>query len=287
MRALCCCLLLLLVAAPGRARELKIATWNLEWLTLRPDGDDALPEDAHPKRLDDIAALSGYARRLDADVVGIEEVDGPEIAARIFPPDRYRIEMTNDRVVQRVGLAIRREYRLVRHPDVTGLDAAAPDAKYRLRSGLDVTISRDGSSLRILVVHLKTGCWDDRLNGHGPTACRTLRRQLAVLRDWLVARQAEAVPFILMGDFNRNLPAHDEFLDGLDQAAPMALATAGYANPCWGGEAFIDHILAGGAARRWMEPQSLRVMVYRETDPEMKERLSDHCPVSVRLNTER
>jgi exonuclease III len=32
-----------------------------------------------------------------------------------------------------------------------------------------------------------------------------------------------------------------------------------------------------------MQADTLRVMVYRETDPEMKERLSDHCPVSVRF----
>ena len=38
-------LLLLLLAAPARAAELKLATWNLEWLTLRPAGDPALPLD--------------------------------------------------------------------------------------------------------------------------------------------------------------------------------------------------------------------------------------------------
>jgi hypothetical protein len=32
-----------------------------------------------------------------------------------------------------------------------------------------------------------------------------------------------------------------------------------------------------------MQADTLRVMTYRETDPAMKERLSDHCPVSVRF----
>ena len=50
-----------------------------------------------------------------------------------------------------------------------------------------------------------------------------------------------------------------------------------------GGGSFIDHILAGGAARSWMVPDSLRVMVYRETADAAKEQLSDHCPVSVRF----
>lgn len=274
-------------AVPAAGRDIKLATWNMEWLTLRPDGDPSLPDDAHPKQLDDIATLSGYARHLDADVVAIEEVDGPEIAARIFPPDRYRIEMTHDDVVQRVGLVVRLGFTVMRNPDVTGLDAGSPTAIHHLRSGLDVTIARDGSSLRILAVHLKTGCWDRPLQGHGPDACRLLRKQLGVLEDWITARRREGVAFALLGDFNRDLTAHDPFLDGLERAAPMALATAGHANPCWGGEAFIDHILTGGPARVWMRPDTLRVIVYRETDPEMKERLSDHCPVSVRLDTER
>ena len=50
-----------------------------------------------------------------------------------------------------------------------------------------------------------------------------------------------------------------------------------------GGETFIDHILLGGAARDWLVADSLRVLTYRETGGEWKQRLSDHCPVSVRL----
>ena len=41
--------------------------------------------------------------------------------------------------------------------------------------------------------------------------------------------------------------------------------------------------MAGGAARGWMQPDTLRVLVYRETGPEAKDHLSDHCPVSVRF----
>ena len=108
-----------------------------------------------------------------------------------------------------------------------------------------------------------------------------------MLKSWLEARQAEHIPFVLMGDFNRNMPVHDLFLDALEASAPMVLATAGHISPCWGGEDFIDHIFAGGAAQAWLAPETLRVMVYRETNPDMKERLSDHCAVSVRLAPDR
>jgi hypothetical protein len=42
--------------------------------------------------------------------------------------------------------------------------------------------------------------------------------------------------------------------------------------------------LLGGAARAWLLPDTLRVLTYRETGEAWKERLSDHCPVSVRLH---
>jgi len=286
-------LVLLLAAAGGlasggaRATDIKLATWNLNWFTARPAGDPALPDDVKPRAPADFGLLAAYAGRLRGDIVAVEEVDGPQMAARLFPPDRYRIEMTGDHVIQRVGLAIRRDLAVERHQDVTGLDTSGPAAAHHLRSGLDVTVTIPAQgdappvALRILAVHLKTGCWDHPLHGRLSPACTVLRRQVAVLRDWVAARQAEGVPFIVMGDFNRDLLAGDEFMTALRGAAPLTQADSGYASPCWGGESFIDHILAGGAARDWIRPDTLRVMVYREHDPEMKDHLSDHCPVSV------
>jgi len=87
----------------------------------------------------------------------------------------------------------------------------------------------------------------------------------------------------VLGDFNRHMDGRDQLWSALRQAAPLTRATEGLASPCWGGEAFIDHILLGGAARDWLVADSLRVLTYRETGAEWKQRLSDHCPVSVRL----
>jgi endonuclease/exonuclease/phosphatase family metal-dependent hydrolase len=91
------------------------------------------------------------------------------------------------------------------------------------------------------------------------------------------------VAFSVLGDFNRHMDGRDQFWTALGRAAPLTRATEGRSSPCWGGEAFIDHIMLGGTARDWLEPDSLRVLTYRETYAEWKDRLSDHCPVSVRL----
>ncbi len=281
MRRLALALALLLAAVP-RAGAFRVATWNLDWLTSRRAGDPALPSDVHPRRPGDFARLAAYAVRLNADVVAIQEVDGARAAARVFPPARYVIDMTHDHVVQRVGFAIRRGLRFTRHKDLTAL---APPGSW-LRSGADITVQLRSGPLRILAVHLKAGCQFSALRGRRP-ACKTLARQVPPLVAWIAARARHATPFLILGDFNRKFDPHHGHQDGLwrrlTAAAPLVRAERGFASPCWGAEYFIDHILAGGAARAWLVPGSLRVLVYAEHGAAWKSRLSDHCPVSVRL----
>ena len=275
-------LLLLLLAWPAGAAELKLATWNLEWLTLKAQGDPALPENVVPKRAEDHELLRRYAAMLDADVVAFQEVDGAEAAARVFPPDRYVLVLTDDQVVQRVGFAIRRGLVFERNPDLVALDIY-PRAVRRLRSGADITLVWPGGRLRLLNVHLKTGCHEMRLTNPSRN-CETLRLQAAALQGWLAQRRDEGVPFVLMGDLNRRMSPTDDLLAALNAVTPLHRATEGRASPCWGGGAFIDHMLAGGAARAWLRAETLRVLVYRETDRAAQATLSDHCPVAVRMS---
>ena len=114
-------------------------------------------------------------------------------------------------------------------------------------------------------------------------ACVELEDQIAPLVNWITERKNESVPFIILGDFNRWMDGPDAFLANLRKAAPLVRATEGRSSPCWGSENFIDHILAGGDAANWMQPSTLRVLIYRETEPAWRDRLSDHCPVSVRF----
>jgi len=282
MHALALLLILLLAPFGAGAAELKLTTWNLEWLTLRPAGDRALPPDVRPKGADDRLLLRRYAEELAADVVALQEVDGPEVAATVFAPPRYVLHFTRDRVVQRVGFAVRQGLRFTANPDLATLNVT-PGAPHPLRAGADITLELPGGRLRLLAVHLKTGCREDKLDRSPRPQCDQLRLQLAALQGWIAQRRAEGVPFVLMGDFNRWMDPRDGFYAGLQSSGPLARATEGNSSPCWGGGGFVDHIIAGGAARGWMQPGSLRVTVYRETGPAAKARLSDHCPVSARF----
>jgi endonuclease/exonuclease/phosphatase family metal-dependent hydrolase len=279
MRTLIALLVCLIAALPAGARELKLAVWNLGWLTRQAD----LPPGVAPKRAEDIATLRGYARALKADVVAFAGVDGPEIAAEVFPPDLYRIHITADQVIQRTGFAIARDLPFTAHADLTALDVY-PNARLHLRSAADITLDLPAGRLRLLAVHLKSGCGqDDRLDDESNPACRTLSRQIAPLQAWIAQRQQEGEAFVLMGDFNRWMAGRDPFFDRLQQAAPLLRADAGLSSTCWGGGGFLDHLLVGGGARPWLALGSLRELVYRETNPAMKQRLSAHCPVSARF----
>lgn len=282
-RALLLCLLVL--AAPLHAAEVKLATWNIAWLTTRPAGDALLPRGLTPRQPGDWRLLAGYAARLEADILAVQEVDGEEALRRILPGRDWQVFMAREDDVQRTGLAIRPGLRAVQNEDLEGLDLI-PHARFSLRRGTDVTVTLPGGQpLRLLSVHLNAGCREGPIEPGRGRECDALSRQSAVLADWVRERRREGIAFAILGDFNRRM---DHPRDDLGAALqPMTRATEGVSNPCWadarGGRPFISHILLFGEARRWLVPGSLRVMTYAEREPEMRDRLSDHCPVSVRL----
>ncbi len=54
--------------------------------------------------------------------MAFQGIDGPDAAARLFPPDQYAIHMTADPVLQRSGFAIRRGLAFAPEPDDAALD---------------------------------------------------------------------------------------------------------------------------------------------------------------------
>jgi endonuclease/exonuclease/phosphatase family metal-dependent hydrolase len=287
MRALLL-LIALLLAVPAGAAEIRIATWNIAWLTTKPAGHPDLPRDHRPRETSDFTLLQRYAQRLNADVVAIQEVDGELAAARVFDARQYEFHLTQEADLQRPGFAIRRGLTVTRNPDLLALDLA-PNARFSLRRGADVTVQAEGAPpIRLLSVHLDSGCLDGALAEAMSRDCQNLSRQADALARWIQARRREGIAFAILGDFNRRLARDEEMLQRLEAAAPLTAPTAGRASPCWadarGGRPFIDHILLGGPAREWLARDSLRVMVYAERNRSFRHRISDHCPVIVQLH---
>lgn len=280
-------LFVICAALPVRAgTELKIATWNVAWFTLRGADDRDLPRDLPTRSETDFARLRAYATRLAADIVALQEVDGPEAAARLLDPREYEFHFPDERDIQRAGFAWRRGLQVTRNPDLAGLDLR-PHARFSLRRGADITLEVPGGSrLRMLSVHLNAGCMEGPLDAPR-RECDSLGQQASVLAGWIAERRRDGIPFMILGDFNRRIARGDAFVAVLEQHGPLLRANEGVSNPCWagdrGGRPFIDHILLGGAARGWMLDGSLRVLLYAERDPALRERISDHCPLSLRM----
>ena len=286
---------IVLAANPAFAQQTKsvrIATWNMAWLTDRmpgTGGEGGVPANVHHRSKADWALVRKYAKLLNADIVAFEEVDGIEAAKKAYG-DKYNFHTTDEPDVQKPGFAIRKGIVFTPNPDFADLDVIA-DQPRSLRRGADITVELAGQKIRMLAVHLKSGCPRQPLETPTGGNCPLLKQQLPILARWIKDRVDEKVPFIVLGDFNRSFEDHETFWLGmnLDGKAGLVRSTAEHTSKCWGGAHpdFIDHIVFGGRARQWIDNSSFQVLVYDETDPSFQNRISDHCPQYMTLKVKK
>jgi endonuclease/exonuclease/phosphatase family metal-dependent hydrolase len=302
---------------PGSAGRLKLATWNVEWLIapqeLRRLRRDCLPKGVPPGRRErfvpcdvatdlersasDFAALARYARRLDADVIALQEVDGPAAARLVFPG--YAFCFTSRRHVQNTGFAIRRgiPYRCAEYARLA-LDG-------RVRRGAELVLyPGESRELHLLSVHLKSGCGRRSLDS-GREACIVLAQQVPVLERWIDERAKRGQRFAVLGDFNRDLlddrgPARSpsgslrslwaEIDDGDPPEADLVNPAEGQrfrnCSPRQNHAGYIDHIVLSRSLAWHLVPGSFERLVY-QPDEALSLRLADHCPVAVTIELER
>lgn len=322
-------LLLTLAWLPGlavgaAADELVLATWNMEHLAAR-NGDGCRPRSAA-----DYTRLAAEAARIGADVIALQEVEDARAAARVFDPGTWQLVFSAQpapradtcrerpgqrRTPQRTGFAIHRArlaalgLRWRQLPPFTALGESGG------RWGTRIVILPIGddqtTGLELLAVHLKSGCAWDRLDragrGNDQEACDTLRRQRGILEEWLDGRAAAGAPFVVLGDFNRQLDQrNDDLWRAIDDAsvctwrpdadqgrvckpdserpnagADLTLAGAGQPFPFAHNPRFphaIDHFVLGGGAAAWLVAGSYAALPY-QSDPAP----SDHHPLRIRL----
>ena len=284
--------------APARPAWIRIASWNLNLLHWRTGG--ALWRGAVARSEDDYRVLARYARDLAADVIAFQEVNGPRAAARVFPARDYDLHFSGrhdsryDDIY--VGFAVRRGRfdRVVRRDEpALGL---GPGSRYELRWGVDLAVRSDGRNLRLLNVHLKSGCFAKSLDDPRSRHCRKLARQLGPLESWIDARWREGTPFVVLGDFNRAMDRHgprDHLWRALDDRDPPGLKLhrlpSGRSPACWRGTSRyhrhpIDFFVFGPRAWRRVDPASFRQIVWATADADPRRGLpSDHCPIAVDL----
>jgi endonuclease/exonuclease/phosphatase family metal-dependent hydrolase len=270
---------------PTSGPTLKLAAWNMEHLA------EANGSGCRPRTDADYAEMRTYVDGLGADVIAFQEVESKVAAERVFDPAIYTV-VIEDRVgtdrggycrgsegltinAQRTGFAVRKGISFDRRPDFTAVQVGNPD----LRSGVDLIVRpRAGEPIRVLSVHLKSGC----SSGDRNDACPVLFEQVPVIERWIDDRSAEGVRFAVLGDFNRRLGmANDAVWAQWDDASPpnadLALASgdqSAQCNPRY--RDFIDFIVLDRRAASDLRGFEEKTFV--------GEGLSDHCAVSANLS---
>ena len=279
------CLVLAFAPQVGSGEELHIAAWNLEHL------DDSDGAGCVGRSAADYAVLAGRIAELDADIVAFQEVENEAAAYRVFPASDWHVEVSRRPQMEEgpacwdrpqaplghlaTGFAIRHGVHYRRNGDLTTLGAG--DAFQRWAT--DIVVTSQGRELRLLSVHLKTGCWGAGQDGDSGNAetCATLRGQIEELKAWADARRAKAQPFVILGDFNRRLALAGDWAWRLlsPDSAPLLLLTKDVPFRCDPRfPAFIDHMVAGGGAEAMLAPGSFREEPRRDPHP-------DHCAMSA------
>jgi endonuclease/exonuclease/phosphatase family metal-dependent hydrolase len=114
-----------------------------------------------------------------------------------------------------------------------------------------------------------------------------------VLEKWVDDQAASGVPFGVLGDFNRDLrrePAGPSIWADLDDADPpdadLVNTAEGQAfencSPAQTFSGYIDYILLGRRMGQGLVAGSFGRELFRPRDA-LRRKLSDHCPVFIRL----
>jgi exonuclease III len=234
----------------------------------------------------------------------LQEVENEEWARKVFG-DNYDYYFSTKDWVQRVGVAVKKSQGFTVHAkEYKALDVG------KVRNGMDVTLTKNDKSVRLLAVHLKSGCFTSPLDNisvnampstsdkeiRRKEACTKLSKQIKPLEKWIDLRAAEQSAYIVLGDFNRrfsqdiasNLSEDKGLWQALSDEGQEALwtPTTTINSDCWGGyyKDYIDHILFSPKAKASYVENSFKQLVFKpKYTKALSQNLSDHCPISVKV----
>ncbi|WP_158218919.1 HAD family acid phosphatase [Roseateles aquatilis] len=241
------------------ARRVRVSSWNMEWLASAAALDAAsywstcaakgwpnerlsneLPycdvykrdnitsaADFLAKRVEPLRRTLAAQAALGLDVLAVQEVQN-EAALRAVLPAGFKVACFTTRAdAQNIGFAVRdgapfgvscRELRSL------SLEDATPPGS--VRRGLELTLDVAGRKVVMLNVHLKASCPTGRMDAASNANCRTLQRQAEPLEAWVEQQAVAGMPFLIIGDWNRDLEAevnghYPARNDGSDPKGPI------------------------------------------------------------------
>ncbi|WP_261818201.1 endonuclease/exonuclease/phosphatase family protein [Vibrio gallicus] len=272
------------------SQQLRIATWNIAWLTKEP-----YPQFSQSIRSSqDWQTLQQYADQLSVDVLAFQEVDSKQAISKVMG-DNYRIVLSERSLTkyhrhqfsdinQYTGFAVRNTWRIINHADLN-LNTS-PNGKLRFATYIELH-QPSKESIHLLSVHLKAGC---QAKKRSTRSCAILEKQAKQVNLWITQRELKRQPYIIMGDFNHNLAYPNDWLWNLiaSNSSP-ALATVNTKATCeirsdknpnhtHRFRSLIDHIIVS----KGLATRNTAQVNYQKRDV-LQYQLSDHCPLRATL----
>jgi endonuclease/exonuclease/phosphatase family metal-dependent hydrolase len=265
-----------------------VATWNVEHLASPFDSG------CKPRSEKELLELQQYARNIQADVVGLQEVASKEAVHLLFPASEWRVVMSQradsdpyvcrgsgrNSTQQKVAFAVRKSIDVVKVIQHEAFSLNSPG----LRRGLEIQIPSSSGTISILNVHMKSGCFVDNYSRAKTDACDTFAKQAPLLDAWVEDKEKRSLPYIMVGDFNHRLSApynhltRQLFTNTNKNKSTLLNATAHLIGCHEYYPAPIDHIFVGYLPNQNI---SLITNIYRFNDMQPNNMLSDHCAISL------
>ncbi|RJX75446.1 endonuclease/exonuclease/phosphatase family protein [Vibrio sinensis] len=283
----------LLISPAGFAdTSIKFSTWNIEWLT-----NDPIKSIKSTQREEkDFAALANHFSTMKSDVLAFQEVDSEQAIEKLVGND-YHIYLSDranrsyqrnqfDDINQYTGFAIDKNIPVLDKPDIK-LDKS-PGSK--LRFGTYVILYPDSDSpIHALSIHLKARCSGKYKNNRH---CQTLKQQGIQLNQWILEREQQQQPYIILGDFNHNLAYRNDWLwNDVTEGTQAVLLTESTNASCkvrsnknpnktHQFRSLIDHIITSDLLLSHNTVQNSF-----NTADVLNFQMSDHCPISTDIDT--
>lgn len=266
--------------------EIRIATWNIEWLSTQPS--DRITKSFRTE--DDFDTLNDHFKSMTLDVLGFQEVNGIEAIKRVVGQD-YTIWLSErswdmnrqhqfSHLNQFTGFAVHKSIAVTSKPDLQ-LETTAK-SKLRIATYIKLHPSA-GRPIHALSIHLKAGCINQYRNNRN---CQRLKGQALELNKWILERELDNDRYIILGDFNHTLSNNNNWMwASISTGTNAELATRHTKPNCrlksrkqpsktFKYPSVIDHIVVS----RQVEVQDPKQVMFKEAEV-INHHLSDHCPV--------
>ncbi|MCK6263632.1 endonuclease/exonuclease/phosphatase family protein [Vibrio sp. ZSDE26] len=282
--------LLFVTCSSSANTNLKVMTWNIEWLTSAPN-PSMVP--SHRSNAD-FSQLNQYFSQISPDILSFQEVNDLDaikhvvgsnytiwLSQRSWEENRkHQFVQTN----QYTGFAVNKALSVTRMADLR-LEHS-PTSK--LRFATYIVVEPDSEQpVHMLAIHLKAGCHAAYRNSKN---CRRLKQQSYILQQWILDRELDNDLYVIAGDFNHNLSYPNDWMWALLSSGNNAVLASKKAkatclvkskrepNKTYQYKSLIDHIVVSDHVlftdAKQVEFKKEHVLNYN---------LSDHCPVTLHI----